>query len=364
MKDIFPGFHKKTDKELKALWEESIICFDANVLLNIYSYSSDTQKALLDLIDKLKEKIALPHQAALEYNRNRYDVISQQEVAYSDFLKKLNQMQTDMEATSKPPFLTSKVHKAMIKNFEEVKSEIDANLKIYNGYFSNDLIYKKLSQLFDQKITGEFTAEELKTVFSEGTTRFKDKIPPGYEDDKKPENRKFGDYIIWKQILNLSKNEDKSIILITDEKKADWWWKIGDGRIIGPRYELVDELKKISGNDFHMYSTERFLSFGQEILNVKVNTKAVDEIKQFNKFILRTDKDKIVNLENLSNDFLINNSDELWKTENLVDWKKMYKNQVLRSKYNSDLEPHRHKYIIWNDELNEGIEREIKPGEE
>lgn len=286
MKDVFPGYYKKKDEDLKILWNECIICFDANVLLNLYRYSSETQDALLNLITKIQEKVVLPHQAALEYNRNRYDVISEQEKAYKEFLSKLKLMQKDMESTSKPPFLSKKVHKTLLKNFTEVEEEIESNLKIYNGFFKDDLIYNKLSEIFRSKISVSFTNDDLDILYKDGEKRYEKKIPPGYEDIKKSDMRKYGDWILWKQILNLSLEKKKSIILISDEKKEDWWWKINDGRTMGPRHELVDELKAVSGMDFHMYSSERFLSFGQLALNEKINERAVDEIKEFNKIVI------------------------------------------------------------------------------
>lgn len=283
MKDIFPGYYKKNEDDLVLLWEEGIICFDTNVLLNLYRYSTETREAFLSLIDKIKDKIFLPHQAALEYNRNRFDVISEQEKAYKDFRDRLKSMQKDLEATSKPPFLLEETHESLLEIFTKVYEEIENNLKIQNGFFKSDPIYENLSKLFKDKITKGYNEEELNTIFADGEKRYEKKIPPGYQDIKKPDVRKYGDLVLWKQVLDLSKKENKSIILITDEKKDDWWWKILDDRTMGPRHELVEEFKTYSGKEFHMYSSERFLSFGQSILKEEVNERALDEIKEFNR---------------------------------------------------------------------------------
>ncbi len=56
MKNTFPGFVKKTKEEIQFLWENSTICFDANVLLNLYRYSNNTKDALIDLIKNLIRK--------------------------------------------------------------------------------------------------------------------------------------------------------------------------------------------------------------------------------------------------------------------------------------------------------------------
>lgn len=110
MKDTFLGYSRKTENEIKKIWLNGIIVFDTNVLLNLYRYSKATRETFVDLIKKFKDKIWLPHQAALEYNKNRYEVISDQEKAYKEFIQKVVQIQKDLQSTSKPPFLSESVH--------------------------------------------------------------------------------------------------------------------------------------------------------------------------------------------------------------------------------------------------------------
>lgn len=76
-----------------------------------------------------------------------------------------------------------------------------------------------------------------------------------------------------------AKELQKDVILVTDERKADWWWKLKDGRMIGPRQELIEEIKIHASVDFHMYSSERFLTFGQTYLKEQIDQKALDEIQ-------------------------------------------------------------------------------------
>ncbi len=92
MKELFPGYYRKTEDDIKRIWEHGIIMFDTNVLLNLYRYSESTQNTILELIMRFSNQIYLPHQAALEYNRNRYEVIAEQEKAYNEFLEKISQI--------------------------------------------------------------------------------------------------------------------------------------------------------------------------------------------------------------------------------------------------------------------------------
>ena len=281
MKEIFPGYNKKTESEIKKLWNTGIICFDANVLLNLYRYSNNTRQALLNLIKKFSNQICLPHQSALEYNRNRYEVIADQEKAYKEFMSKIGQIENDLQSNSKPPFLSNELHASLKNVFQEVHSEVESSIKKYCDFLQKDSIYEEIAKIFNNKITPELEEKKLKEIYTEGEDRYSKKIPPGFEDEKtKKGKHKFGDLVLWKQIISKAKESKKPIILITDERKIDWWWKIKDGRNMGPRQELVEEIKLEAGVDFHMYSSERFLSYGQDHLKERVNKKALEEIKE------------------------------------------------------------------------------------
>lgn len=284
MKEIFPGYYRKSEEDIKRIWEHGIIMFDTNVLLNLYRYSDSTQQTIIDLIKKFSKQIYLPHQAALEYNRNRYEVIAEQEKAYNEFLEKIAQIQKDLQSTSKPPFLSTKVDKELNTIFEKVGAEVKESIEKYCEFLKIDPIYNSISELFKDRITKPFSDEELKDIYKEGEERFKNKTPPGFEDEKTKEGiRKYGDLVMWKQIIILAKELKKDVIFITDERKIDWWWKIKDGRNMGPRHELVEEIKLQANVDFHMYSSERFLSYGQSFLKEKINQQALEEIKAMKK---------------------------------------------------------------------------------
>ncbi|RSK38132.1 PIN domain-containing protein [Mangrovimonas spongiae] len=284
MKDFFPGYSRKSEAEIKNIWQNGIILFDTNVLLNLYRYSKSTRETIVNLIGKFKDQIWLPHQAALEYNKNRYEVIADQEKTYKEFTEKIIQIQKDLQTTSKPPFLSEKVHSELNEVFEKVNSEVEDSITKYCDYLKEDPIYKDLGSLFENRITEAFEEKELSKIYEEGEERFKNKVPPGYEDEKnKSGNRKYGDLVLWKQVMAKAKELGKPVLLVTDERKTDWWWKIKDGRNMGPRHELVAEIRKEANVDFHMYSSERFLSYGQTFLEEQINEKALKEIQAMKK---------------------------------------------------------------------------------
>jgi len=61
MKESFKEYYKPTEKEFKNLWDNCEFIFDANVLLNIYRYSSETTEEFLDVLKKVQDRVWIPH---------------------------------------------------------------------------------------------------------------------------------------------------------------------------------------------------------------------------------------------------------------------------------------------------------------
>lgn len=283
MKKVYTGFYKKSQSDLKAIWENGLITFDANVLLNLYRYSKSTRQDIMKLVEKLSSKVFLTYQAGLEFHKNRFDVISEQEKAYGEFLISLTKIENELSSKSKHPFISDENHIKLNATLNEVKTDIEESKKYYGDLINNDIIYEEIDKLFDSKIENPFSEDQLKIIFEEGKNRYEKKIPPGYEDEKdKLGNKIFGDLILWKEIIEKAKKIKKPIIFITDEKKKDWWWKLNNGITIGPRQELIQEMKSEAGVDFQLYSTDKFVEFGSEYLKEVGNKQVIEEIKDLN----------------------------------------------------------------------------------
>jgi hypothetical protein len=288
MKNIYTGYCKKTPHEIIKMWDAGLITYDANVLLNLYRYSEETKKEILRLIEKLSSKNFLTYQAGLEFHKNRFEVISEQENAYKDFYNSLTKIEDELNTRSRHPFLSEKLQKKFSTTLSEVKEEIKGNEKYYGDLIVTDEIYNDIHRIFENKIENSFSDDVLIKIYEEGKKRYEKKIPPGFEDEKDKEaNRQYGDLVIWKQIIIKAKETKKSIILITDERKKDWWWKLKNGKVIGPRQELVEEIYKEANVDFYIYSTERFLEYGLTYLKEKSNPKAVEEVKEHRAELLK-----------------------------------------------------------------------------
>ena len=89
----------------------------------------------------------------------------------------------------------------------------------------------------------------------------------------------YGDLILWHQIIDKAKNEEKPIIFVSDDKKDDWWWEV-KGKTVGPRPELITEMQYEAGVQFYMYKTDRFVGYAGEYLKIQVDQGVVDEVQE------------------------------------------------------------------------------------
>jgi hypothetical protein len=78
-------------------------------------------------------------------------------------------------------------------------------------------------------------------------------------------------------LIDFAKSQNKPIILTTDDQKDDWW-RIEKGKTLGPRPELIEEIRSKAGVAFYMYNASQFLIYAKEFLGFSVEQKAIDEV--------------------------------------------------------------------------------------
>lgn len=287
MKSKFPGYFKPTEAEIGELWENAIFTIDANVLLNLYRYSNETKEELLKIFEKIKDRVWIPNQAAKEFFENKLSVINQQEKAYDAATTAINSIETEFRNSRQHPFISNKLLKKFSSLAKDICKELSENKKSHSNRILNDDILERIEELFSDKVGDPFSEDEISDLVKIGEERFSKKIPPGFKDANKTDNteksiRRFGDFFVWKQIINYSKETKQSVILVTDDRKEDWWTRF-KGKTLQPRPELIREFKKETENSFHMYQSDRFLEFARKFLKEEVKQEAINEIRELRK---------------------------------------------------------------------------------
>jgi len=106
MKSQFAEHFPISESRKKELWDNCIFVFDANILLGMYRYSNNTQESFFSILDAIKDRCWLPHQAAKEYFSNRFGVIKDQAKAYKKITESINDIESDFKS-QRHPFLAS-----------------------------------------------------------------------------------------------------------------------------------------------------------------------------------------------------------------------------------------------------------------
>ncbi|MGA2781597.1 MAG: PIN domain-containing protein [Smithella sp.] len=274
MKKIFREYHQFTDQEFQQLWKNCFFVFDTNTLLNMYRYSRTTVDAYFDVLNELKKnkQLWIPYQVGYEFYENRINVISEYEKSYDEILSILEKAKSDIEAKYKDhPFLNLyEIKEEMGKGLSGVEKKIKQAQKNHPKWLEKDEVLEKLNSLFDGNIGNNYDEQKLIDIKKEGKERYEKRIPPGFKDDKKTEDKKYGDLILWYQIIDKAKESKKPIILISGDVKDDWWLE-KDGKRLMPLPQLKKEIFDKAGVDFHIYTADRFLELN------KTGKKEIDE---------------------------------------------------------------------------------------
>lgn len=280
MRKIFPGFYSPSEAEFKKLWSEGIFIFDTNVLLDLYRYSDETVENLISTMEKIKDRIWIPYRIAFEYHRRLNDIIKEQATEYSEAISILKSFNKKFEAKRSHPFLQNNLHleiEAFTKRFD---IELTDKQKVIEKLILQNPTKEKLADIIDGAVGKPFTDEELEAIYIEGAKRYNEKIPPGYKDKgQKQGNEIYGDLIIWKEICRKAKEIDKQIILVTGDVKEDWF-QIVLGKTVGPRPELIDEMRKQKDILFYIYPTDVFLRRAKDDLEVEIKDGTLNEIEE------------------------------------------------------------------------------------
>ncbi|KQL36248.1 hypothetical protein AN960_16635 [Bacillus sp. FJAT-25509] len=293
MLEKFRGFISYTEDELKDLWDKAVFVVDTNILINFYKYTTkESTQSLLDILKTLKEKgrLWIPHQVALEYFFNHEDNMFKQHEGYDLLGKELKKLKDDAKKTlsnvkSKHPYIMTDNFQFYLDGLElaneqvqdQIKREIDS-LPDFNT------IQKDLLSLLDGIIGVPYPQKRIDEIEKEGIVRYKNNVPPGFEDSGKKDKEGFrtygdfryqhlfGDLIVWKQIIDRAKDEQNSspIILITEDRKEDWWEK-AKGQIKRPHPQLIQEFYNETNQNFYMYRTDKFVINAKEYLDEDFN---------------------------------------------------------------------------------------------
>jgi len=294
MKEEFSEFYSPTEQEFRDLWSNCKFVFDANVLLDLYRYSPKASEELIGILKKLSDsdKLWIPHQVALEYNKNRLDVIIKEKSKIDPIRglidNRISELKKDLKKEDRArknthsASIVSALEKIIDESSKKIKDELEKEIKKRPDLLKNDDIRETLSELLKGKIGAPYPQEKLEDIYKVCQSRYDLRIPPGYKDAEKKEGRaKYGDAILWLQIIDYAKDKRSPIIFVTRDDKVDWWNPQKESENDKqPDYDLIGEFTSKVEYPFYMYTTDRFLYWAEKEIGAKISKETIEEIKQ------------------------------------------------------------------------------------
>lgn len=278
MRHKFLGHYKPTEDELSNIWNNALFVLDTNVLLDFFRLSEKSSQQLFEVIEKIQDKLWLPYQVAKEYHKNLNKVISDQVAKYKESIGTLEKFNKLISEKRNHPFLDEDINSEIISFCEKIEGKLKEKEDSVKNLVINNPTKEKLCKIFTGKIGEPFSEERIQNIYKEGEERYKQSIPPGYKDNVKGTPERYGDLIIWNQIIEISKEKEKPIILITSDIKEDWFLRVL-GMTVGPRPELIEEFTNKTKHEFYLYTLEQFLSVSKTKGIIDIEQATIEEVK-------------------------------------------------------------------------------------
>lgn len=279
-----------SEKERKAIWKKGVFVLDANVLLNMCRYSKQSSDELLAIIKKHKDNLWLPYQVGMEFFNNRLGVIESIRNGFNTLLDNVSNIENILVSGLKlKEFKSETAHniEKLRNDFKNFRKREEAQIKKWQKEFEDndkEAILDEILSLYEGKVGDDYDETKLKALYEDGERRKKESVPPGYADwDDKIKHgirHACGDFIWWKQAIDYARDNKCDLIIVTDDKKEDWWYKVS-GKIISPRVELIREFDKATnGQRFLMYQTHQFMEMAKKLDGADVSDSSIMEVKE------------------------------------------------------------------------------------
>lgn len=288
-------FIKEQNSEEAAIfekvWQNGVIVFDTNVLLNLYRYNKEARNELIKLMKSYQSRLWIPYQIGLEFMANCETVKAWIHKGFKDLSTQVDEckksffMYFDKNYSKHKHINRKELEQLFDQQMQPIKDKLVEWEKSIPDYDKKDVVKNKIVELYDQKVGTDYNYDELLEIYAKGKTRYDNKIPPGYKDATKEKwemgvRHVFGDLIAWMQIMDYAKANDKDVIFVGEDLKEDWWEK-NDGKLNKPRQELLDEFKYRTGREIVFHTQKGFIEASKKKLKEET-LKEIERVREEN----------------------------------------------------------------------------------
>lgn len=287
----FEAYRTVTDDDYRSFFASGLIVLDTNVLLDLYRYHPETRQELLDVLDRLCERLWIPNQVMDEFWARRESVLEDASDITGTLgaLDKLGEQYIsrvrewtnraglrDQTANS----LVEISRSAFDKTIDKIRSLASDKALETGQDTTKDSVVIRLESILQGRVGNPLSAERKRTAINqEAPQRFADKRPPGYMDANKKNGNPVGDYLLWIEILEEAARLNTDVLFVTGDTKEDWW-RQERGQTKGPHPQLVEEMRNAAGARLYMLRPASFLKHAGDLLQVKVSPASVQDAQR------------------------------------------------------------------------------------
>lgn len=359
MKKQFPEFYQsKLDIRDLESSSNNLIVLDTNFLLDIIQMPTDISKKYVEALKKVKDNLYIPYLVALEFNFKKSVI---KKTKHYNIGKYKNNVKNSINSLEEHILTYSLINiKEKQEQFSEQLLEV---VKEFKGKIlpmldeevakaiteEEKTVYEELINIIEDKIGEKYDQKFIDSIEKEGVIRYEKKLPPGFDDKPKEEEeeptitygnivyqRKFADLIIWKDIINHSKNKSIKgckVIYITNDgqadRKKDLLYKVKK-LTVGPHIFLMNELQTEAQKELYIISNLRFVQLASDLSD--------DQIKEFKDLFELEYKEKKPQLFEDEKDLLTKDYLNYFeKRNNLINDTDLYKQINLRPEIRNNI---------------------------
>lgn len=284
----YEGYWRKSAADVERAIKSSTIVLDTNALLSIYRMESTARSEYLAVLEALAPRLWIPRQVVDEFHRNRISSLDSHVNALREKSKAVreavNELQKRLKDLAKLRSLAGRQIQEYMRPFDEslagIETRIESDLSEFDlnagGLAAHDPILDSLSRMLDGRVGREYGKDEIESVRGEARSRGEAERPPGYKDYKRKGDEGLGDCILWLQMLDHAAEEKRAILFISTDTKDDWI-RYQCGLAIGPRPELIKEIREKAEVEYHHITLSELLSRAGQALEVAVSQNTIDQ---------------------------------------------------------------------------------------
>lgn len=282
--DGFDQYYRPGPEREKRAFDEGLIVLDANVLLHVLRYSPTAREELLGVIEVVADRCLIPHQVALEYNRNRVRVVEDRRKELASTTAEIDSIRSRARAVvnslrERRTLGLEEVHQldAAVSEFFAALETASADAADQYDLNPDDLVGRKdaltsrLELALTEKVADAPSADLRAEDEKEAERRREAGLAPGFKD------KAGGDYLWWAEVMRSDLLQGKPLVIVSDDAaKGDWRYEVR-GMTAGPHSLLTEDVLRAGGTDLVLLTTRDLLRLAEQTGASPVSDETIAE---------------------------------------------------------------------------------------